>query len=251
MRVYLVQMESVPGEKEKNLEKARRMVLEAKPTRESLILFPEMFATGYIPERAEELAEDFETGSAPTAQMLSGLAKKTNCFILGGGMHRADNGFTNRICLYGPAKATDKQLYYDKVHPFFPEQKNFTPGKEITLFKIQDITLAASICYDLRFPEEFRKARANGVQAFTVQASWPAVRNEHWETLLRARAIENQAYVLAVNNVSADGTYIGNSQVIAPDGDIIVKAETKKEQVVSAEISASVVEKIRKEFPIF
>ena len=65
------------------------------------------------------------------------------------------------------------------------------------------------------------------------------------------RAIENQAYVLAVNNVSADGTYIGNSQVIAPDGKCIVKAEAKKEQVVSAEVSASVVEKIRKEFPIF
>ena len=251
MRVYLVQMESVPGEKEKNLEKARQMVLEAKPTRESLILFPEMFATGYIPERAEELAEDFETGSDPTAQMLSLLAKETNCFILGGGIHRADNCFTNRVCLYDPTNATGKQPYYDKVHPFFPEQKDFTPGKEITLFKIQDLTLATAICYDLRFPEEFRKARANGAQAFTVQASWPAARNEHWETLLRARAIENQAYVLAVNNVSADGTYIGNSQVIAPDGEIIAKAEAKKEQVVSADISASVVEKIRKEFPIF
>ncbi len=227
------------------------MVLEAKPTRESLILYPEMFATGYIPERAEELAEDLETGSAPTAQMLSGLVKETNCFILGGGMHRTANGFTNRICLYGPAKATDKQIYYDKVHPFFPEQKEFTAGKGVTLFKIQDLALATAICYDLRFPEEFRKGRANGAQAFTVQASWPAVRNEHWETLLRARAIENQAYVLAVNNVSADGTYIGNSQVIAPDGECIVKAEAKKEQVVSAEISASVVEKIRKEFPIF
>ena len=251
MRVYLVQMESVPGEKEKNLEKARRMVLEAKPTCESLILFPEMFATGYIPERAEELAENFETGSGPTAQMLSELAKETDCFILGGGMHRAANGYTNRICLYGPAKATDKQIYYDKVHPFFPEQKNFTPGKEITLFKTQDITLATSICYDLRFPELFREARAKGAQALTVQASWPAARNEHWETLLRARAIENQAYVIAVNNASADGTYIGNSQVIAPDGEIIAKAEAKKEQVVSAEISSFVVEKIRKEFPIF
>ena len=244
-------MESVPGEKEKNLEKARRIVLEATPIRESLILFPEMFATGYIPERAEELAEDFETGSGITAQMLSQFAKETNCFILGGGIHRAANGFTNRICLYGPAKATDKQIYYDKVHPFFPEQKDFTPGKEVTLFKIQDFSVAASICYDLRFPELFREAHAKGAQALTVQASWPAVRNEHWETLLRARAIENQAYVLAVNNVSADGTYIGNSQVIAPDGECIVKAEAKKEQVVSAEISASVVEKIRKEFPIF
>ena len=173
MRVYLVQMGSVPGEKEKNLEKARQMVLDAKPACESLILFPEMFATGYIPERAEELAEDFETGNSPTAQMLSQLAKETNCFILGGGIHRADNCFTNRVCLYDPTNATGKQPYYDKVHPFFPEQKDFAPGKEITLFKTQDLTLATAICYDLRFPEEFRKAKANGAQAFTVQASWP------------------------------------------------------------------------------
>lgn len=250
MQVYLVQMQSLPGEKKKNLETARQMVLDANPVPESLILFPEMFATGYIPERAEELAEDFEKGDSPTAQMLEQLAQETNCFVLGGGMHRTSNGFTNRTCLYSPAKASSEHPYYDKVHPFFPEQKNFTAGKEITLFKIQNISFATSICYDLRFPELYREAKANGAQALTIQASWPAVRNDHWETLLRARAIENQAYVIAVNNVSADGTYIGNSQVIAPDGECITKAEAGKEQVICAEISAITVEKCRTDFPI-
>ena len=250
MQVYLVQMESLPGEKEKNLEKARQMVLDATPVPKSLILFPEMFATGYIPERAKELAEDFEKGDGPTSQMLKQLAQETNCFILCGGMHRTGNGFTNRTCLYGPAKATSEQPYYDKVHPFFPEQKDFTAGKEITLFEIQSITVAISICYDLRFPELYREAKAKGAQALTVQASWPAVRNEHWETLLRARAIENQAYVIAVNNVSADGTYVGNSQVIAPDGECIAKANAGKELVISAEISAEFVEKYRSDFPV-
>ena len=250
MQVYLVQMQSLPGEKKKNLETARQMVLGANPVPESLILFPEMFATGYIPERAEELAEDFEKNGGPTTQMLRQLAQDTGCFILGGGMHRVSNSFTNRTCLYAPAKATSGQAYYDKVHPFFPEQKKFTAGKEITLFKIQDVTIATSICYDLRFPELFREARVKGAQALTVQASWPAVRNDHWETLLRARAIENQAYVIAVNNVSADGTYIGNSQVIAPDGECITKAEAGKEQVICAKISAEIVEKYRLNFPV-
>ncbi len=250
MQVYLVQMQSLPGEKQKNLEKARQMVLGERPVPHSLILFPEMFATGYIPERAKELAEDFEKADGPTAQMLKQLAQKTGCFILGGGMHRIGNGFTNRTCLYSPTKHASEQTYYDKVHPFFPEQKDFTAGKEITLFKIQDVTVATSICYDIRFPELFRDAHAKGAQAFTVQASWPAVRNEHWETLLRARAIENQAYVIAVNNVSADGTYIGNSQVIAPDGEYVVKADAGKEQVISAEISVGFIEKYRLNFPV-
>ena len=251
MQVYLVQMESLPGEKKKNLEKARQMVLDASPAPESLILFPEMFATGYIPERAKELAEDFEKGDDPTAQMLKQLAQETGCFVLGGGMHRIGSSFTNRTCLYSPAKSTNEQTYYDKVHPFFPEQKEFSAGKKITLFKTQDITVATSICFDLRFPELYRDARTQGAQAFTVQASWPAVRNEHWETLLRARAIENQTYVMAANNVSADGTYIGNSQVIAPDGECIAKAEAGKEQVISAEISAITVKKYREKFPLF
>ena len=251
MQVYLVQMESLPGEKEKNLEKARQTVLGTNPAPESLILFPEMFATGYIPERAEELAEDFEKGDSPTAQMLMQLAQETNCFILGGGMHRASNGFTNRTCLYSSAKAASEQPYYDKVHPFFPEQKNFIAGEEVTLFKIQDLAIATSICFDLRFPELYREAHTKGALAFTVQASWPAARNEHWETLLRARAIENQAYVIAVNNVSADGTYTGNSQIISPSGEYIAKADAGKEQVISANISTEIVKKIRQDFPIF
>ena len=227
------------------------MVLDASPAPESLILFPEMFATGYIPERADELAEDFEKGDDPTAQMLKQLAHETGCFVLGGGMHRIGNRFTNRTCLFSPVKTISEQTYYDKVHPFFPEQRDFTAGNKITLFKTQDIAIATSICFDLRFPELYREARAKGAQAFTVQASWPTVRNEHWETLLHARAIENQAYVIAVNNVSADGNYIGNSQVIAPDGECIAKAEAGKEQVISAEISAITVKKYREKFPLF
>ncbi len=242
-------MESLPGEKKKNLEKARQMVLDASPAPESLILFPEMFATGYIPERAEELAEDFEKGDGPTAQMLKQLAQETGCCVLGGGMHRIGNRFTNRTCLYSSTRTAGEQTYYDKVHPFFPEQQEFSAGKGITLFKTHDITVATSICFDLRFPELYREAHTNGAQAFTVQASWPAVRNEHWETLLRARAIENQAYVIAVNNVSTDGTYIGNSQVIAPDGECITKADAGKEQVICAKISAEFVEKYRLNFP--
>lgn len=248
MQVYLVQMESIPGKKNENLEKARQMVLGAKPTPQSLFLFPEMFATGYIPEQADSLAEDFESEHSPTAKMLRQLAQETRCNILGGGMHKVKAGYANRTILYTPNEDSGK-FYYDKVHPFFPEQKAFVPGKETKIFSLQDFAIAPFICYDLRFSDAFYKARANGAQAFTVQAAWPAIRNEHWEILLRARAIESQAYVMAVNNVSADGTYAGNSQIISPEGICIAKAEPGKEQVVQGEISLDFLKQFRKDFP--
>jgi len=241
-------MESLPGKKSENLEKARQMVLGAKPTPQSLILFPEMFATGYVPEQATSLAEDFESESSPTAKMLRQLAQETKCHILGGGMHKVKGGYANRTILYTPDGNSGK-FYYDKVHPFFPEQKDFVSGKDAKFFSLQNFAIATFICYDLRFSEGFRKARTDGAQAFTVQAAWPAVRNEHWETLLKARAIESQAYVMAVNNVSADGTYAGNSQIISPEGNCIAKAESGKEQVVQGDISLDLLEQFRKDFP--
>ena len=248
MQVYLVQMESIPGKKNENLEKARQMVLGAKPTPQSLILFPEMFATGYVPEQADSLAEDLESELSPTAKMLRQLAQETGCNILGGGMHKVKAGYANRTILFTPNEDSGK-FYYDKVHPFFPEQNEFVPGKEIKIFSLQNFAIAAFICYDLRFSDAFYKARTNGAQAFTVQAAWPAMRNEHWETLLKARAIESQAYVMAVNNVSADGTYAGNSQIISPEGTCIAKAESGIEQVVQGEISLDFLKQYRKDFP--
>ena len=248
MQVYLVQMESLPGKKDENLEKARQMALSANPAPQSLILFPEMFATGYVPEQAGHLAENLESENSPTAKMLTQLAQETKCHILGGGMHKVKGGYANRTILYTPDENSGK-FYYDKVHPFFPEQKEFVAGKESKIFSLQNFAIATFICYDLRFSEGFRKARTDGAQAFTVQAAWPAVRNEHWETLLKARAIESQAYVMAVNTVSVDGTYAGNSQIISPEGKCIAKAESGKEQVIQGEISLDFLEQFRRDFP--
>ena len=211
---------------------------------------PEMFATGYVPEQAFSLAENFDADNEITAKTLQEMAERTGCFVLGGGMHRLSSvSFTNRTRLYTPSADAEK-MHYDKLHPFFPEQKQFVPGKNVEIFNIRNFKIAPFICYDLRFPEEFRKGLAKGAQAFTVQASWPATRNEHWETLLKARAIENQAYVIAVNNVSSDSSYIGNSQVVAPDGTCIAKAQTGKEQVIHAEISIDIVKRCREDFPV-
>ena len=156
---------------------------------------------------------------------------------------------TNHVGIHAPGKANEI-AGYNKMHPFFPEQGTFTAGQDVTLYKISDFVVSPTICFDLRFPELYREATARGAQLFTVHASWPAKRSAHWETLLKARAIENQAYIAAVNNVSADGTYTGDSQVIDPQGNIVVKAEPGKECVVSASVDIDFLNTYRKDFPV-
>lgn len=232
-------MESLPGAKPENLAKAREMTLAARPDPNSLVLFPEMFATGY----------GTGTESPEVPGFLQQLANDTGCIMIGGGMVKAGGITTNHVGIYAPGKANEI-AGYNKMHPFFPEQGTFTAGQDITLYKISDFIVSPTICFDLRFPELYREATARGAQLFTVHASWPAKRSAHWETLLKARAIENQAYIAAVNNVSADGTYTGDSQVIDPQGNIVVKAEPGKECVVSASVDIDFLNTYRKDFPV-
>ena len=121
---------------------------------------------------------------------------------------------------------------------------------KVNLFEIQNWNVAATICFDLRFPELYRDAVKAGARLITVQAAWPATRIAHWKTLLQARAIENQVYIAAVNSVSSDGTYNGCSMVVDPKGNIIASAIDSKEQIIYARIESAPQEKYRNDFPV-
>lgn len=232
-------MESLPGAKPENLAKAREMTLAARPDPNSLVLFPEMFATGY----------GTGTESPEVPGFLQQLANDTGCIMIGGGMVRANGITTNHVGIYAPGQ-TNEIAGYNKMHPFFPEQGTFTAGQDVTLYKISDFVVSPTICFDLRFPELYRDAVKAGAILFTVQAAWPEARINHWNTLLKARAIENQAYVAAVNCVSPDGKYTGNSQIINPQGEVIAQAESGKECVISASLDMESLLKYRKVFPV-
>ena len=247
LKVYLVQMESLAGEKEKNFSKAREMVLEASPVPQSIILLPEMFDTGYVPQLAEQLHQDNALSETP--RFLQKLSDNTNCFVFGGGMHGQKAETTNHVGIYAPSKQSEI-AGYDKNHLFFPELETFVPGRKISLFKIKDFCVSTTICFDLRFPEQYRNATLQGAQLFTVHAAWPNKRKDHWETLIKARAIENQAYIAAVNCVSADGLYTGDSRIIDPLGNVVVQADAGKECVACGEIDVDFVNKCRTEFPL-
>ena len=254
LKVYLVQFDSKKGIKSENLAQAKKMILEAHPDEGSLVLLPEMFATGYLPQSLAESAEDFSTNeSGETARMISELACTTNCTIMGAGITHAPDGFFNHVSIYTPG-ATKEFAGYDKMNLFFPEREAFSPGKDINLFRIKEWKVASFICYDLRFPELFREATKQGANLITIQAAWPAKRKAHWETLLKARAIENQVYIAAVNGVTTAPNHphplAGTSFIISPNGDIIAEGKANQEEVLTAELDLHAEKEYRKTFPV-
>ena len=269
LKVYLVQFDSAKGHKSENLDRAKKIILEAKPIAGSLVLLPEMFATGYVPTDLGDAAEDFSTNvSGETARTLSEIANETNCTIMGAGITRANHGFYNHVSIYKPNEAQEF-CGYNKMNLFFPEKESFNAGENINLFRLKEIpdqvgndnkaesvswTIASFICYDLRFPEIFREATKKGANLITIQAAWPAKRRSHWETLLRARAIENQVYIAAVNAVSESPDQklplAGTSLIISPNGDILAEASHQNEEVISAELDREAERDYRKSFPV-
>lgn len=268
LEIFLVQMEVAPNDKAKNFAKVEaltqgiRKETQAGAANAGLIVLPEMFATGYLPLHPESAAEDFTHESAgETAHFLYKLANQTGCAVMGAGISGADAAcvdaesgvrtapLTNHASVYMPGNAAE-YAGYDKRRPFFMEQEKFRAGADTNLFKIGEWTVAPTICFDLRFPELYRDAVKAWANLFTVQAAWPQERILHWNTLLKARAIENQAYVAAVNCVSPDGKYTGNSQIINPLGEVIAQAEAGKESVISASLDMDSLLKYRKVFPV-
>ena len=224
--------------------------LTATLPKTDLLLLPEMFATGYLPLHPEKAAEDFSAANAgETAQFLHRLAQQTGCTVMGSGIAGCPNKLTNHTSVY-TADSDREFAHYDKQKPFFMEQGKFTGGTGISLFKIKEWQIAPTVCFDLRFPELYRDAVKKGAHLFTVQAAWPSKRVLHWNTLLKARAIENQAFVAGVNCVSSDRNYTGNSQIINPFGEIVAEACENEECVIFARIGKESLDDYRKEFPV-
>jgi predicted amidohydrolase len=130
------------------------------------------------------------------------------------------------------------------------EKDNYDAGEQPVIFPLHGFNVAPFICYDLRFPEVFRVATKRGANCIVVIASWPARRVNHWEALLKARAIENQAYVVGLNRTGNDPmlSYSGRTQVIAPNGDILAEAQGE-ETIVSADLSLDFLSEYRAQLP--
>ncbi|WP_298769357.1 nitrilase-related carbon-nitrogen hydrolase [uncultured Fibrobacter sp.] len=248
--IFLVQMEVAPNDKAKNFETVRRVTADIQCDGKvgGLIVLPEMFATGYLPLHPESAAEDFSSrDSGETANFLSDLANRTGYSVLGAGIAIRDGKLLNHSSVFQPGNPNEF-AGYDKRHPFFMEQPKFAAGTDVNLFKISHWKVAATICFDLRFPELYRDAVKAGAKLITVQAAWPAVRIEHWKTLLQARAIEDQVYIAAVN--CTGHTYGGRSMIISPQGEIMEMADENSSVLVKTRIFSVPQQEYRQKFPV-
>ncbi len=215
MKVALAQTHILWEEKESNFDKVASFTRQAKEKDADVIFFPEMSLTGF----SMNTGKTAEGDTRETIEKVRTLCKKEKITIGIGwtkqGMVKAENHYTvvdqnGDIC-------SD----YIKIHPFSyaGETDYFQGGSEITYFKMGGYTWCTFICYDLRFPEIFQIA-SQKADVIVVPANWPKKREEHWRTLLKARAIENQSYILGINCVGEVGNSIfsGFTSFYAPDG---------------------------------
>lgn len=140
---------------------------------------------------------------------------------------------------------------YAKIHPFSPagEARHYAAGDRVVTWPVDGVRVTPFICYDLRFPDAFRVAAAD-TDLYAVVANWPDARREHWRTLLRARAIENQCYVAGVNRIGEGGKlrYAGDSAVIDPMGRVLVEG-ADDDLILFADIEPETVAEARARFP--
>ena len=246
MRIAIVQLDTKWHDPEANFARVESLLTScAEPP--DLVCLPEMFATGFT----MDVSQVAEPAEGPTFTFLSHLARRHGAFVQGSMPQMGTN----------PQRGLNVCLVFDregsllsrsrKIHPFTysGEDQHYERGGLLSVFPLADLKAATPICYDLRFPEIFRHAMARGCEMFIVPANWPASRVHHWRSLLVARAIENQAWVLGVNRSGeGDGiAYPGHSLVVSPFGEIVAEAD-ETEQVLCANIQAQLARHLRARF---
>lgn len=249
MRVGLVSLEQRWQDKSANLKRCREFIGRARNDDCRLIIFPEMTLTGYS-LNVDELAESAE--QSQTMADFSALAVEYDMSIVFG------------LCLYqkGGARPCNvlghvlpgqcAKAAYAKFHPFTfaGEEKVITPGESLGFVKLPGMTLGASICYDLRFPVLYSLMAPLCTGAICI-ANWPTRRIQHWRSLLVARAIENQMFMIGVNRIGNDGNglaYEKSSLIVTPDGQVM-KPVIAGEELDIYEVDATESERYRADFP--
>jgi len=249
LKISLAQMQIAIGDVRKNTIVAEEMIAEAARHGSHLVVLPELWSTGYALDQARDLANQLNVGAF--AQMAT-LATQNKISIVGSLLEKRGLEITNSGAFFAPNGRL--MGVYRKIHLFrlMEEDRWLQPGGAPLLMDLPWGTTGMAICYDLRFPELFRRYAVQGAKVIVIPAEWPIERIEHWRILLQARAIENQCYIVATNSTGSTGGTVfgGHSMIVDPWGKIVVEVG-ENPTLVTAEIDMDYVDIIRNRIPVF
>jgi predicted amidohydrolase len=242
MQIGIAQLDPVWEDKTESMQRATR-ALDALGEVD-LIVLPEMSLTGFT-MNPDAHAEEIDGESV---RFFADRAKAANARLIGGAAIKDGDKFYNEAILFGCDGAVEAR--YKKTHPFGygDEDKHYAAGERPVGAAIDEWAAGLAVCYDLRFPELFRFYGKERRELIVVIANWPSPRIEHWRTLLKARAIENQCVVVGVNRVGEDpkASYPGRSAVFGPMGEPLL--DMNDEPTGAVEIDVDHVRETRERF---
>jgi len=250
LRVAAIQHDITWSDRDANFEQLAPQVRSAAGAGAALVLLTETFSTGFV-------TDDLDIGEpegGPSATFLLDQAREHGVWVGGScpeippGAAADDQRPYNSFVLAGPDGTVHR---YRKIHPFSfgGEEKHFRAGRDLVTVDVAGLRVSLFVCYDLRFADEFWQL-APDTDVYLVPANWPAKRRLAWTSLLQARAIENQAYVVGVNRVGQGGgiEYVGDSRIVDPLGELLATAAGGESMLLS-DVSAATVRRTREHFP--
>jgi predicted amidohydrolase len=262
MKLALAQLSIEPAARPRNVERAREAIERAAAEGADLVVLPELFTVGYF--AFDSYARSAQPLDGETVSAISKTADAENVAVLAGSFVEdlaasaaagfdtpAEEGLANTAVFLD--RDGQRRAVYRKHHLFgydSAEQELLTPGETIETVEFEGFTVGTTTCYDLRFPELYRRLVDAGVTLTLVPSAWPYPRVEHWELLPRARAVENLMYVAAANGVGSfeDATLCGRSTVFDPWGTTLASSGDEA-TLVTATLSPKRVTERREEFP--
>ena len=251
LRVAIGQMDVVLGDADANLRTVQELAAKAADGGAELLVLPELWGSGYDLGRADELADELNTGLFVA---VAALARHHRLAICGSLLEWDPNEGRayNTATLYDAEGAL--RGHYRKIHRFglMDEDRYLGAGDDAPVLTTRWGSLSLAICYDLRYPELFSRYALEGAQIVLLPSEWPVQRIEHWRTLVRARAIENQYFMVACNRVGVDraNTFGGRSAAIDPWGNVLSEGDDQPELLL-ATLDLALVDDVRGRIPVW
>jgi omega-amidase len=248
LTVSLAQINVKAGNPRANWEKVKEWVTEAARRGSDLVVLPELWDNGYALDKARDVASPL--GGGLFAEVVT-LSRSANIHIIGSMLEKRGAGVSNSAAVVSPRSGV--MGVYRKIHLFglMNEPQFLSPGEAPLTVDLPWGRTSIAICYDLRFPELLRRYAVEGSQVLVVPAEWPHPRLNHWRTLVQARAIEDQFFVIACNCIGEnDGTtFCGHSMVVDPWGELICEAG-EAETMLTVQIDAGEANNVRSKMPV-